>query len=358
MIINVRSPYLVTVNESGQVGSKIELRLWNDGSTKPTEATYTFAKSIASATQTANVYNISPYVREYIDNVAPDDTTELMWVNVEVKRFKETSIGTYSSALDTTTHAGVNGYTLYTDGYNKTDSNSSFVVMANTAIEIKYEEGIAEANYPYVNVYADLTSPAEIQAVYKDKHGRNSVTVTYDTGDKGVIKIPFRTTSVKYNKGNTLDIKWRPTGEYTDVTKSFVVTPVCEPKYDPVVCQFINRYGGWQFLTFFKAKTNTIQTQSTTFKLLPSAVNYDTSKSQTKSLNINGSENIKLNTGWVSENYSELIQDLLLSETILLDGKPAEVATNQSELKTSLKDRNINYEIEFQYAFSLINDVI
>jgi hypothetical protein len=333
------------------------LYLWNDGSSEPSTATYTFSKSIASTTQRANVYNISPYVREYIDNVAPDDTTELMWVNVKVERYKEATLGTYT-LLDTTTHAGVNGYTLYTDGYNKTDANSSFVVMANTAIEITYEEGIAEANYPYVNVYANLTSPAEIQAVYKDKRGRNEVTVTYDTGDKGVIKIPFRTNSIKFNKGNTLDIKWRPTGEYTDVTKSFVVTPVCEPKFDPIVCQFINRYGGWQFLTFFKAKSTTIQTQSTTFKLLPSAVNYDTSKAQTKSFNINGMQNIRLNTGFVDENYSELIQDLLLSETILLDGKPAEAATSQSELKASIKDRNINYEIEFQYAYSLINNVI
>ena len=69
-------------------------------------------------------------------------------------------------------------------------------------------------------------------------------------------------------------------------------------------------------------------------------------------------QNIRLNTGWVDENYSELIQDLLLAETILLDGKPAEVVTSASELKTSLKDRNINYEIEFQYAYSLINNVI
>jgi hypothetical protein len=357
MIINVRSPYLVTVNETGQLGSRIKLYLWNDGSSEPSTATYTFSKSIASTSQRSNVYNISPYVREYIDNVAPDDTTELMWVNVKVERYKEATLGTYT-LVDTTTHAGVNGYTLYTDGYNKTDANSSFVVMANTAIEITYENNIAEANYPYVNVYADLTSPAEILAVYKDKRGRNEVTVTYDTGDKGVIKIPFRTTSTKYNKGNTLDIKWRPTGEYTDVTKSFVVTPICEPKYDPIVCQFINRYGGWQFLTFFKAKSTNIQVQSTTFKLLPSAVNYDTSKAQTKSFNINGMQNIRLNTGFVAQNYSELIQDLLLSETILLDGKPAEVTTSQSELKASIKDRNINYEIEFQYAYSLINNVI
>jgi hypothetical protein len=357
MIINARSPYFVTVNETAQLGSRIKLFLWNDGSSEPGTATYTFSKSIASTSQRANVYNISPYIREYIDNVAPDDTTELMWVNVKIERYKEATLGSYT-LLDTTTHAGVNGYTLYTDGYNKTDSNEDFVVLANTAIEITYEEGIAEANYPYVNVYADLTSPAEIRAVYKDKHGRNEVTVTYDTGDKGVIKIPFRTTSIKYNKGNTLDIQWRPTGEYTDVTKSFVVTPVCEPKHDPVVCQFINRYGGWQFLTFFKAQTNNIKTEGTTFRMLPSNVNYDTSKAQTKSFNINGTQSIRLNTGWVNQNYSELIQDLMLSETILLDGKPVEITTTESDLKTSLRDRNINYEIEFEYGFSLINNVI
>lgn len=358
MIIFARSPYLITINESAQVGSKLELFLWNDGTSEPSTPTYTFTKSIASSTQIANVYNISPYIREYIDNVAPDDTTELMWVNVKVKRYKETSIGTYASALDTTYYAGVNGYTLYTDGVNKTDANDEFVVLANNNIEITYEEGIAEADYPYVNVYADLTSPAEIIATYKDKRGRNEVNVTYDTGDKGVIKIPFRTTSIKYDKGNTLDIKWRTTGEYVDVTKSFVVTPICEPKHTPIQCQFINRYGGWQFLTFFKAQSTNIQTQGTTFRMLPSAVNYDTSKAQTKSFNINGQQSIRLNTGWVNENYSELIQDLLLSETILLDGVPVEIKTTQSDLKTSIRDRNINYELEFDYAFSLINNVI
>jgi hypothetical protein len=357
MIINARSPYFVTINETAQLGSRIKLYLWNDGSSEPSTATYTFSKSIASTSQRANVYNISPYVREYINNVAPDDTTELMWVNVKVERYKEATLGSYT-LLDTTTHAGVNGYTLYTDGYNKTDSNDEFVVLANNNIEITYQEGIVEAKYPYVNVYADVTSPAEIRAVYKDKHGRNEVTVTYDTGDKGVIKIPFRTTSIKYNKGNTLAIQWRPTGEYTDVTKTFVVTPICEPKFTPVQCAFINRYGGWQFLTFFKAQSNSIQTEGTTFRMLPSAVNYDTSKAQTKSFNINGTQNIKLNTGWVDENYSELIQDLLLSETILLDGKPVEILTNSTDLKTSLRDRNINYEIDFQYGYSLINNVI
>jgi hypothetical protein len=38
--------------------------------------------------------------------------------------------------------------------------------------------------------------------------------------------------------------------------------------------------------------------------------------------NHQGKQSIKCNTGWVDENYFELIQDLLLSETVLLGGKP------------------------------------
>lgn len=358
MIIYARSPYFITVNESGQVGSKIEIRIWNDPNSRPDTATYILTKSIASTSQTANVYNISPFIREYIDAIKPADNTNSMLAKVEVKRFKETSVGTYSSALDTTTYYATAGYTSYSGGYNQTGSTATILPLANTTLEYFYDDEVTEAKYPYINVWANNASPSTLTVLYKDLRGRNEVTVTIARDGIKLYKIPLRTTSVKYNKGNTCTIQWKPTGEYTDDIATIKVTPVCEPKYSPVQCQFINRYGGWQFLTFFKAKTNNIQTQGTTFKLLPDAVNYNASRAQTKSFNINGGQTVRLNTGWIPENYNELIQDLLLAETILLDNIPVEVKTTQTDLKTSLKDRNINYEIEFEYAFDLINNVI
>jgi hypothetical protein len=142
------------------------------------------------------------------------------------------------------------------------------------------------------------------------------------------------------------------------IISQYLFTPKTECKYTPVRCSFINRYGGWKDIIFFKAQTNNISTKGTDYKLMPSAINYNTSKGQVKSFNINGTQTIKLNTGFVDDNYSELITDLLLSETVLLDEKPVMVKTQGSELKTSLKDKMINYEIEFEYAYNLINDVI
>jgi hypothetical protein len=91
---------------------------------------------------------------------------------------------------------------------------------------------------------------------------------------------------------------------------------------------------------------------------LPDNVNYNVSRGQFKSFNINGLQKISLNTGFVDQNYSDLIQDLMLSNTVLLDGKPVQVLTNQNDIKTSLKDKNINYQIEFEYAYNLKNNVI
>jgi hypothetical protein len=357
MILYARSPYFIEINETSQLGSRVELRIWNNPNSRPSTATYTFTKSIASTTNRKNVYNIAPYIKEYIEAILPSDNTNSMMAIVEVKRFKEATLGVYT-LLDTNTYYSTGGYTNYSGGYNQSGSTSTILPLVNTNLEYFYEEGIAEANYPYINVWANNASPSVLQVSYKDLRGRNEVVVTIARDGAKLYKIPLRTTSLKFDKGNTCTILWKPTGEYTDTIATIFVTPICEPKYNPIQCQFINRYGGWQFLTFFKSQTNSIQTMGTTFKLLPDAVNYNVARAQTKSFNINGSKSITLNTGWIPENYNELIQDLLLAETILLDGVPVEVKTTATDLKTSLKDKNINYEIQFDYAFSLINDVV
>jgi type IV secretory pathway VirB10-like protein len=91
---------------------------------------------------------------------------------------------------------------------------------------------------------------------------------------------------------------------------------------------------------------------------MPSNVDYDPYLGVNKVFNNQGKQSIKCNTGWVDENYFELIQDLLLSETILLGNKPVTIKSKSMDKKTYIKDKNINYTIDFQYAFGLINDIM
>lgn len=356
MIIYARSPYFIEINEANQVGSKVELFIYNAPNSVPTTPTYTIAKSAASSTQRANVYNIAPYLREYIDNIVSSDSTNNRWCNVRVKRYKETSIGVYSE-LTYFDFAGVDGYTNYLGGYNQQEVFGRCAILADNTKEIQYLYG----NTHFIDVVTDISLGDKLDVEYRDLSGNNASTVNVlpatTPTKKYMNKVNVTTTSPNYANGNTITFKYY-VGANLSYSSTFRVVPICEPKYTPVVCSFINRFGGWQFLTFFKAQTNAINVTSTNYSLLPSSVNYNVYKGQNKAFNFNGNQSVILNTGFVPENYSDLIQDLLLSETVLLDNKPATVKTQASELKTSLKDNNINYTIEFEYAYNLINNVI
>ena len=337
--IFIRSPYFIQVNEANQLGSKIELYLYNKSDGVPIIPTYTRSKKIASNTQRENTYNISNYVKEFIKPIAPvtvsvpTEENDNCWAYCVVKRYTELTLGVYT-LLSTETFVCLNGYTDYTGGYNN-DDTTAVLPLVNTGIT--YYKSTA-ANY--INVFIETIA--------------NDIVWTSDTEDMYFNNTEPSLWKLPYYENTYLDFS-----PYT-LPRIFTlkVEELCEPKYTPVTCAFINRFGGWQYLTFFKANLQSIDVTSKDFNLLPSNVNYNVLQGQKRVFNQQGKQKIKCNTGWVDENYFDLIQDLLLSEVVILDNKPVIVKSQNSERKTHLKDKNINYEIEFEFNYGLINDVI
>ena len=354
-IVKSRSPYFVTVNEASQIGGKLEIFLWHKGQTEPATPTYTLTKLIPSTTQRRLDWNISNYIKEFIDIVNPvrvviptvEDNNA--WCFCKVKRYK--LIGSTYTLLDTVTYVGVQGFTEYLDGVNDSVV-SNYLELINSGIKVDYEYSSTEI--PYFNLLLERNLDFDWVVTYFNSAGIGLTSQTIITAGNPEVfnyKIPLFHTNIAYNVAS-LDI------ESDDYKFSINVNKIEECKYTPVECSFINSSGGWQFLTFFKAQSNSINVKGSDYNLLPDAVDYNIYRGQNKVFNINGNKTIKCNTGWVYESYNELIQDLLLSETILLDNKPAKVKTQSFTYKTDLLDRNINFEIEFEYSFDLINNVI
>jgi hypothetical protein len=372
-IVKVRSPFIITVAETGQIGSKIELSIWNKGNAVPSSGAgfYSLSKSVPSATQINTSYNISNYVKEFIENVKPNNydlnpgidiyaDNVYEWVNFKVKRYK--LVGSTYTLLDSTDYVGVNGFTNYLDGY-QTATDSVFTLLGNTNINFNYyKKTYTDLKMEYVNLLIDRPATTTTSVKYERIDGGTyTFTTNFLIGQIGIYNMKIPITPIIYDgnfiNGCKVTVTSTPSSGTPEVYV-FYTYPIEECKYTPVRCSFINRYGGWKDIIFFKAQSNSISVKGTDYKLTQSAINYNTSIGQFKTFNTNGKQTTKLNTGWVDENYSELITDLLLSETVLLDGKPATVKTQSSDLKTTLKDKNINYEIEFEYAYNLINDVV
>jgi len=63
-----------------------------------------------------------------------------------------------------------------------------------------------------------------------------------------------------------------------------------------------------------------------------------------------------MNSGFVDETMNETFKQLFLSERVwIFDGInyiPLKLGSKSLEYKTRMKDRLINYEVEFEYAFN------
>ena len=329
--IFIRSPYFIEVDEVAQTSAKIEVFLWNKGTTEPTTPNYTFTKQVPSPTQTKLSWNISNLAKGFIKPIAPVTVTVPTeenvntWCYMKVKRYSDDVL------LDTETFVCLNGYTQYLDGYNQSTTDA-VVPLVNTDIK----NYVSNYNKSYINVWLEID----------DYYWTGDTDFIINVAEDTLYKLPINhfTNALEYYLG--------------DEIFSIQNEQLCEPKYTPITCTFINGFGGWEFLTFFKANSQGIDVKSKDYNLLSSSIDYNPLQGQKQRFNFQGTQKIKCNTGWVDENYSNLIQDLLLSEVVLLDNKPAIVKSQSFDIKTHLKDKNINYEIEFEYNYGLINDVI
>lgn len=320
--IFIRSPYFIEVDEVGQTSANIEVFLWNKGTTEPTTPNYTFTKQIPSPTQTKLSWNVSNLAQSFIKPIAPVSVSVPTEENVNTWCYMR--VISYSDDVEVLDEVYVclNGYTNYLDGYNQS-TTSTYIPLFNTSIK----NYVKDFDTNYVSFFLE-------EETYSTSYG--DVTIE----DAGVWKFPILDETENVEDFN------------------FYAEELCEPKYTPIVCTYINRYGGWQYLTFFKANSQGIDVKSKDYNLLPSSIDFNPLQGVKQRFNFQGTQKIKCNTGWVDENYSELIQDLMLSEVVLLDNKPAIVKSQSFDIKTHLKDKNINYEIEFEFNYGLINDVI
>ena len=152
--INIRSPYKVIIDESGQDGSKVELYLWNKDTSKPTVPQHILSKRKVSNFQTANEYNISDFAREYVVPLssagvtAPAEENVNTWCYLEVKRFK--LVGSTYSEIDTLEFICLNGFTSYLDGLNKSTIAQQILLTDSNIKRLQNS-----ANSHYLNIWLE-----------------------------------------------------------------------------------------------------------------------------------------------------------------------------------------------------------
>jgi hypothetical protein len=355
MNIQARSPYIIDVDEVGQTGSKIDLYLWNGSGAAPANPTYTFSKLAPSLTNTANYYNISPYIREYIDNTdnpsvynTVGQTDYDSYVNVRVKRYKLTLSG--YTLLDTVDYYGWNGFGYYEQGSNPV--NSKYFLDEKTYY-YWYDPSAILANDVYKRAgFLTMQIPAGGSLRYTNLVTGSILTPGFGTG---TFQDAYRVYPLWYSDGNKLEVL----NAASVVQATYYFRPVTECRYDVITIDFINKYGAWQREFMFKASYDQLEVKTNSYQLMQSSlVNYDTAEGNFKEFNVNGRQTIRLNTGSVTEDFKENLTQMGLSERILLNGYPVTMKTRSFDRVKVINKKDINYTIEFEMAYETINNIV
>ena len=361
--IYIRSPYIIEVNQPSNIGSKIDIYIWNNGDTPPTTPTYTLSKKIPSPTNLQMTYNVSHYVKEFIGwtyndlayNLTNDNPPDTEWCYIKVSTYYET-LGVPFELIDTKTWIAFDGYGYYEEGYNP---ELDVYGLNEGTYYYKYDASDPTGT-DYLNRFGDIrvipTEDYEFMWTNLDTLATQSYVITaLDVSGKPVL-LTYAVYPLYSEEGNKLEYK----DDLGVVLKTWYFKPITECRYTPVTIDFVNQLGAWQRVWFFKASIQSLSVSKDEHNLYKrDLINYDINTPQRRQFNVNGTRKIKLNTGWVEQTFNELVlKPLMLSEEIRLDKQPVKLLTNSTELFENINKKVINYELEFETAFDIINTVV
>jgi hypothetical protein len=352
--IFARSPFIIDVNEVNMIGSKIDVYI-GQGMSLPAQPTYILSKNSPSVTNYRTVYNISPYIREKINHNTYQSTYNTFgftpssqYSKVRIVRYKRTMAGT--SLLDTTDYIAFDGYGFYEEGYNP---QLETYFLSQGTYYYNYDVTADFATEPLTRC-GHLNFEADSNYTVKYTNLNTAATFTHLVPSYGIREVP-RVYSPYYLAGNKVELF----DDLNVLIATWYFRPIVECRYEPVVVDFVNKFGAWQREWFFKASFEQHEVKTTPYNLLQSnLVNYSVTQGQRRDFNINGQESIKVNSGSVNEVYYSTLLDVIMSERIMVNGKPAVIKSKSIAKLKDVNTKTFNYTLEFEYAFNTINNVI
>ncbi len=327
-------------------------------------------------------WHITP---EYAIGSDPNKTTEMyVWAQVAFGYTYVDGTGTIIKELAVTTANAItvyNGYNYYMEGLNYTPTE---------------HHGITEGGYfmtdrPLKSCVPQNTS---MNMFVINEHGKLiSQVITEITTTTGVyeyaLEIDVLTSEVTAigsgttemigvlvlagGDGDILSYRiWGADELSTVSTKVYEFTVDCNEsacKYGFKNMQFLNRYGVWDNLIFYGTQREDLSiTRSEIIHspleihepvLLAPEFYLNTPYGQFHDTLIHGRETLTLNTGWISEEWNEVVKQMMLTQFIYDPDtqEPYTQKTANTKFKTSLNDGLINYTFIFNKAYNSINTI-
>ena len=377
MAINLRSPKYITLAPPSTSAYAILTLSVGQGTSTGTILRYTLRKNITD-TSVLVAFEVSELLRDFLD-INFDGSYNGQAIRVVAALTAYNSSDTFLTAT---------GFDLFAfDSYSYFEESNFDVEEKSSMISNKL---IFALNDNSVRIPIN-TSKSPVVTFLKDGNIVN--TISYSSSNLPVGQIAYATVNATANSESYID---RVLGDggvlerskcLTDFLNEFEISEADEVrisnntgsleiikiktlqecKYEPKKFTFINKFGALQDIYFFKKQVNKMDVTKESYNAntLNSFYSYDRSVHTKRDFNIKAKESFTFSSGYLSEEYNEVFKQMMLSEKVWITNiteteeqvLPINVKTSNITYKTSLNDRLVEYTIEFENSYNVLNDI-
>ena len=387
--INLRSPYYIKVSKTALTSVELKLYIYTgtftaNGSVAAGTLRYTINKKPLGSNAYV-VFEVSELVRDYLDvEFNGDYNSESVWLNA-IATVTGGSGSVTVTPDNTNGFIGLDGYGYFEEGANPTlsttalQSNNSIIALDDNLFRVPvFVAGTESVSLLYkgeVKQTIDLSSASVDETTeqirYISANSTSSGDVTYDSFQERVLNDggTFEGSSCLSDFLDSISIGLidEVYVASTSGVEVFKVKTLEECLYTPIKVTFVNKFGAFQDLIFFKKSIDKTSVKGEEFKTAvfdQATLTYKTYQHQRTQFMVQGTDSITMNTGYISEDYNQVIEQLMLSEqvwaTFITDTeevRPLVPKTKSFTHKTQLNDKLIDYTIEFDIANNKINNI-
>ena len=351
-IINARSPHFLSVSDADLATATLDIEIYTGDETTGYSGTPTYSLSKKIILNTTKIsFEISELIRDYLDITFEGDydasaEQSCKWVRTTLTAFDGNGVQ-LSQAIST--DLAFNSYGYFEDGANYSFEYEG-LLMSNNEIFINSGDEIK------IPVQTDRSVTAKI---YDSDNGILD-SETFTLSDQSQDKVVYTT----FDDNQAVKATIQYTGDAGAETSTVKISQLSECRFTPYKTTFINKFGVLQDLYFFKKSVEKMTTKRESYKANTLASNntYNTYNHTKRDFNIVANESVSLSSGFVNESYNEVFKQMMLSEKVWITNEnnqvyPINIKTSNITYKTSVNDRLVEYTIEFDNSYNVLNDI-
>ena len=377
--INVRSPYFINLSTTNLTSATLEIQIYIGAVNTSWQSSPQYTLTSTAVGAKVN-FEIAELIKDYIpaafngtypnSSTASDDDYTTVYVDYRVTEYISSVAQT---PVDTLGVRAFYGYGYFEDGVNPQllqgylQSNTTILKSDDDALRIPIDnENTTSVAFFYNNeqIYSwtpgvNLKIQDQIQYVSTASadvdNYRERVEASGGTFEDNTCIQSFLRNETIYPVDEVII-------DGVEGITVLRVENIQECKYTPYKLTFINKFGVYQDIYFFKNSKLAMNTNEEMYKsnILTNGT-YNTYDAQKKLLTKNGNQRLTLNSGYYPESNNEVFRQLFLSEKVWIEYKSktlgVTIESKNIDYKTSLTDSLINYTVDLSFAFDTINNI-